>query len=163
MRIVFIDPGVWAIGWVVADDSFIVDAGCTKVKKQNQSMEETAEAHREQIGRVFDLAVIETMELRPTDTLSRCKSLLQLQSISLIVATRIAYRVKTVPVSQWKAPIPKPIHHARFIQAFTNEECSVIDRALISTPKANHKEILDAAGLAMYYHGRTDRGGCVRR
>jgi hypothetical protein len=77
---------------------------------------------------------------------------------------------------EWKAQLPKPVHHARLWESLTDRERRMfpadteeririgVQRGRYTNSKGNEvHNLLDATGIGLFCEGRTGRGGVVIR
>lgn len=159
---IFLDSGVRVIGYALFEDYHLLSAGVSKVSTKLRHTNDIVHKHVENF-RDLELKgdyVVEGMEFRPADTWNRCGDLLRAQVVSLAVAGAMSEDApQIVYVSEWKKPIPKEIHHPRILKALSEAEKSIVDLAFKYTPKTNHKEIIDAIGIGLWFTRRIERGG----
>jgi len=157
MIVLAIDPGVRAIGYALAvDGGVLTRAGVSKAPRR-MALGECAVHHAKQIPSA-GIVYLESMGLRPTDGLARCKDLLNVQSVGCLVAGMLGVPV-LVPVHEWKSNLSKMIMHPRTLAALSPSEREIVDQACEKAGKTHAKEVLDAVGILMYRLGRTTKGG----
>lgn len=155
-----IDPGVRALGGAFFRDGTLLEARCSIAREgslgacviRHLSTFHGITAHRPDVA-------LELMRIRAKDSRSRPDDLIDVQAAGSALAGACRSRVTFYPPSEWKAGVPKTIHHKRLLGALVAEERLALDCALSTTPKSHHKEILDALGIGLYHLSRTTRGG----
>lgn len=167
-RTLTIDPGVRACGWAgwgptaPGEPGRLGAAGVSRVRA-DATIEWACREHTEQIPRGAAHVVIESMAWRPGDARSNPNDLIAVQTVAAFLAGRMGGFLEFVPAATWKGTIPKGVHHERIRAVLEEGERRILEEALAITPKAHHKEILDAIGIGLYYSDRINRGGGARR
>lgn len=159
--IVAIDPGVRVLGWARSRGSVLVGAGCSRPRTADSTIgwaELHARALRLGSARV---AVVEHMEHRRNDPRSQANDLLDVQTVGVYVAARLAPEVVMVRPSTWKGSIPKGIHHERILSVLTPEERDIATEAAREAGR-HGKEALDSIGILLYHLKRINRSGGKR-
>ncbi len=166
-----IDPGTRALGWAYWSqrDETLIAAGCSRVKAVVPGSAALARGHVENI-RIPDsiarpyqcaAAVVEHMEAKAARATTP-QDLIEVEAVGCLVAASLAANWALIGASEWKGTIPKEIHHPRLLEVLNAAELMVVNEALIRVPVSNHKEVLDAVGIGLYYLRRTNRSGGKR-
>lgn len=158
---VAIDAGVKALGWARGDASRITAAGCSRTR-ESLTVDEAADLHSRAIGwGSATRVVLETMHWDGR-RMTTVNDLLNVQAVGCIVAARVGCVVVTRAPHDWKAQIPKEIHHPRILDALDAGERRVVDEA-VARAGTNAKEVLDAVGIWLHDAGRINKSGGPRR
>jgi len=160
--LVSIDPGTRNLGWAAFVGPDLVACGCSRTKERD--VDAQAQDHVRQVragcGRIHTVqVVVERMVHHSGRGASVPNDLLDVQYVGAVVAGAIGRYALSYRASDWKGTIPKAVHHPRIRAALTDAEEAIVAAALDSTPKTNHKEILDAIGIGLYHVKRTRKGG----
>lgn len=83
-------------------------------------------------------------------------NLIKLAARAGLAAGRSGWPVRWISPNDWKAQVPKPIHHARIASALLASEIGVVIAGRVS---AQHPDMWDAIGLGLFAMGRLGRGG----
>lgn len=165
MKTLCIDPGVKAVGAALFDERELVAAFCSR-SKTTRELEEYVRFHQEMLKDYLfraDQVVVERMVYRPNDVRSRPNSLLDVQLIGGALAGASRGLVVTLKPSEWKSALPKKVHHSRLIKTLSEKEHLILEHCLQDTPSANHKEVLDAVGIGLFFSKRTRKDGTRAR
>lgn len=162
-RLLCIDPGKKAIGFLYSDADRPVACGCIRSKSNDPAI--AAAAFYDALvcripGFRPDILVAEAMVWRPNDRKSQPNDLLDVTRTTthVAVACRVG-GVRDVEALEWKGNLPKAIHHARIDFALNEAERAIVRLGIASTIETHAKEVLDAVGIWAYYTKRTDRAG----
>lgn len=163
-RRLYIDPGTRVLGAALFHGTELVMAQASR--SRHRVLNERIADHVANLTCYrADRAVIEHMQYRPTA--STPQDLIDVQAVGCAVGGVLAGAVSLVRPSTWKGNLPKPIHHARLVQALTPEEqerlgVELVDRARSRTTRGADKEVLDAVGIGLYLTGRINKSGGAR-
>lgn len=157
-----IDPGKKAIGAALWADGLLVRAFLSRAKGKDLNTLLVSHFRTAEWERVNEVA-IEVMRYRAQDGRSRPNDLLDVQAIGMAVAGRVGDSVRVYAPHEWKSALPKAVHHVRLIEALSDEERIILDRAVDKAPKAHHKEIYDAVGIGLFHLRRINLAGVSRR
>lgn len=165
---VAIDPGVKHLGFAVAWGGEVQAIGCSSRLGPYGSgadrLARLAEAHAHTIrprldASVFPLVYLESM-VATRDRATTAQDLIDVQTVGCLTAGALnPARIVLYAPGEWKASVPKHVHHPRLIQALTGYEARIVSEGLQATPDAHHKEALDALGILLYALGRIKRSG----
>jgi len=153
-----IDPGARASGWAqICDDTGrIIDAGLIRHDDRDLSKAITI-AIRAMPARDHVVVVEEMIYRGAHSRASVPADLLRVQAIGAAIGASLLLcpgTLRMVPARTWKGNIPKSIHHRRLLDGMCLDDRYSTERALARTPKAHHKEVLDAIGIALWWVGR---------
>lgn len=161
---VSIDPGVRRLGFAVWDGPDLVDCGLGRSDTPGLALEARAEKHLIEIrahgGTAAARAVVESMEANGSRVPPQ--DLVDVQTVGCLTAAWLAPSVFLLAPSIWKSAVPKDIHHRRNREVLTPRERLIVDAVRALVPAANEKEVLDAVGIGLYYHRRTQKSGGAR-
>ena len=159
--LVAIDPGKKCLGWAGFRRERLVKAAAPKCVERVGPWIVAAQLTMDiEIG-CAAAVVLECMHWRPNDSSSQPNDLLDVQLVGALVAASLGVVVGVYKASEWKGNTPKKIHHPRISAALYTHEIGILREALTCTPKAHHKEILDAIGIGLFHLGRIDKRGVV--
>lgn len=164
---VAIDPGVKHLGFAIAWGGEVQAIGCSSRGGPYGSgadrLARLAEAHAHTIRPRLDasdpIVYLESM-VATRDRATTAQDLIDVQTVGCLTAGALRpTRVVLCAPGDWKASVPKHVHHPRLIQALTGYEARIVSDGLQATPDSHHKEALDALGILLYALGRVKRSG----
>lgn len=161
-----IDPGTKALGWARADiGGRIVAAGCSIAPPRIQELDARADYHARAIGLGSALTVwLESMVWTGGARRTTAQTLIDVQTVGCLVAAKVGANVRLTRPDEWKASIPKEIHHERILeQVLDAGERAIVAAACARAGESNAKEVLDAVGILVHRLGRSNKSGGARR
>lgn len=161
----FIDPGARDIGWAVYYGLTLHTCGAASTKKARVG-ERVAELAAQIPYYLYEGIYVEHMVWYPGLAKSMPKDLLMVQAVGVGLACYLAdaaEQVHTIKPSDWKADIPKHVHHPRLYRRYSEEERWILDDGMRQcSRKKLREEVQDAAGMGLSVLGRTSKEGRAR-
>lgn len=144
-----IDPGLREAGIAVFQDGELFDAFALYAERGEMPEEIRDYISDYEIRPGDRRIIIEGMSARK-NMQAAWGDLFQIHLETGITIGMLGSDWKVIPANEWTGGRPKKVNHPLIRSILSPEELRVLDWNLKDTPKANHKEILDAVGVGLY-------------